>query len=102
VESSPQALRTTALALSYSAAEHACLVWERSTRAKRLDPALNESCRLITGCFKPTATSNLYLLAGIASPKMRMQQTIDENIIFWKNFAEYIKSHPPTQNVINE
>ena len=47
---SPPVLRTTALALSFSAAEHACSVWERSAHACHLDPVLNESCRLITGC----------------------------------------------------
>ncbi|KAJ8417754.1 hypothetical protein AAFF_G00225970 [Aldrovandia affinis] len=46
-------------------------VWERSTHAKKLDPALNESCRCITGCLKPTNTNNLYILAGIAPPDIR-------------------------------
>ena len=34
---------------------------------------LNESCRLIIGCRKPTDTSNLHLLAGIAPPEIRRQ-----------------------------
>ncbi|KAJ8409277.1 hypothetical protein AAFF_G00234750 [Aldrovandia affinis] len=51
--------------------KYACLVWERSTHAKKLDPALNESCRCITGCLKPTNTNNLYILAGIAPPDIR-------------------------------
>ena len=55
---SPPVLRTTALALSFSAANYAFPVWERSARTCHLDPVLNESCRLITGCFKPTNTSN--------------------------------------------
>ena len=66
-------LRASALALSYSAAEYACPVWERSAHAKRLDPVLNESCRLITGCLKPTNADNLHLLAGIAPPEMRRE-----------------------------
>jgi len=45
---SPELLLTTALALSYSTAEYTCPVRERSNLAKRLDHALNESCRLIT------------------------------------------------------
>ena len=69
----PQVLRASALALSYSAAEYACPIWERSAHAKRLDPVLNESCRLITGCLKPANADNLYLLAGIAPPEMRRE-----------------------------
>ncbi|KAJ3581045.1 hypothetical protein NHX12_017113, partial [Muraenolepis orangiensis] len=52
----PQTLKSTALALCYSAAEYACPVWERAAHAKKLDPALNASCRLITGCLKSTPT----------------------------------------------
>ena len=70
---SPPVLRTTALALSFSAAEHACSVWERSAHACHLDPVLNESCRLITGCPKPTTTSNLHLLAGIVPREIRRE-----------------------------
>ena len=50
----PTTLRSSALALCYSAAEYACPVWERSTHAKKLDATLNETCRMITGCLKPT------------------------------------------------
>ena len=84
---SPQTLRSTTLALCYSTAEYASPVWERSTHAKKLDPALNASCRLITGCLRPTNTDILYILADIAPPairrsaasmKQRQQQEIDE------------------------
>ena len=64
---SPSTIKTTALALSYSTAEYACPVWERSTHAEKIDPVLNEACRLITGCLKPTKVESLYQLAGIAS-----------------------------------
>ena len=70
---SPPVLRTSALALSFSAAECTCPVWERSAHACHLDPVLNESCRLITGCLKPTNTTNLHLLAGIAPPEIRRE-----------------------------
>ena len=59
-------LHATALALSFSTAEYAFPAWERSTHAKKLDPALNESCRCITGCLKPTNTNDLYILPDIA------------------------------------
>lgn len=68
---SPSTLRSTALALSFSAAEYACPTWERSAHAKKLDPSLNDSCRCITGCLKPTNMNNVYLLAGIAPPDIR-------------------------------
>ena len=38
--------------------------------ASKLDPAPNNACQIITGCLKPTNTSNLHLLAGIAPPEI--------------------------------
>ena len=64
-------LRATALALCYSVAEYACPVWERSSHAKKVDASLNDSCRCITGCLRPTNVDNLYVLAGIAPPGVR-------------------------------
>ena len=72
---SPSVLRTTALALSRSAAEYDCFVWERSAHVCHVDPVLNESCRFITGCLKPTNTSNLRLLASIVLPEIRREAT---------------------------
>ena len=54
-------------------AVYACPVWERSAHAKRLDPVLNENCRLITGCQKPTNAVNLHLLAGVAPTKIQRE-----------------------------
>ena len=67
----PTTLRSFALALCYSAAEYACPVWERSTHAKKLDATLNETCRMITGCLKPTNTNSLPVLVGIAPSDIR-------------------------------
>ena len=72
---SPSTIKTTALALCYSTAEYACPVWERSAHAYKVDPALNEACRSITGCLKPTNVENIYLLAGIAPPAIRRHTT---------------------------
>ena len=83
----PTTLRSSALALCYSAAEYACPVWERSTQAKKLNATLNETCRMITGCLKPTNINSLPILAGIApsdirravaSRTERTRQTMDE------------------------
>ena len=63
---------TTALALCYSTAEYASPVWERSAHAHLLNPELNQACRAITRCLKPTNVENLYLLAGISPPEIRI------------------------------
>ena len=67
----PTTLRSSALALSYSAAEYACPVLELSTHAKKLDATLNETYRMITGCLKPTNTNSLPVPTGIASSYTR-------------------------------
>ena len=51
-------IRTTALALA-------------STYAHLQNPELNQACRAITGCLKPTNVESLYLLAGISPPEIR-------------------------------
>ena len=71
----PTTLRSSALALCYSAAEYACPVWERSAHANKLDATLNETCRMITGCLKPTNTNSLPLIAGIAPSDTRRAVT---------------------------
>ena len=53
-------IRTTALALCYSTDEYAAPVWERSAYAHLLNPELNQACRAITGCLRPTNVENLY------------------------------------------
>ncbi|MGL4890228.1 MAG: hypothetical protein ACRC52_05400, partial [Aeromonas veronii] len=63
----PALLRTSALALCFSAGEYAAPVWCRSAHCKQVDDA----CRVITGCLKPTPISKLYPLAGIAPPDIR-------------------------------
>ena len=59
-------LRPSCLALCYSAAEYACPVWARSTHASKLNPALHDCCRIISGCLTPTNLDSVHLLAGIA------------------------------------
>lgn len=64
-------LRTTGLALSFSTAEYGCAIWGRSGHAKQVDAALNETCRLITGCLRPTKMERLYLASSIAPSQVR-------------------------------
>ena len=64
-------LRPSCLALCYSAAEYTCPVWARSTHAHKLNPALHDCCRIISGCLKPTNLDSVHLLAGITPPHIR-------------------------------
>ena len=41
------------------------------TRARKLNPALHDCCRIISGCLKPTNIDSVHLLAGIAPPHIR-------------------------------
>ena len=45
-------IKTTALAFCYSTAKYACPVWEMSTHVSKLDTALNQACRSVTGCLR--------------------------------------------------
>lgn len=42
--------------------EYGSSSWDRSTHVKKVDIALNDTCRLITGCFRPSKTKLLYLV----------------------------------------
>ncbi|CAI6356378.1 unnamed protein product [Macrosiphum euphorbiae] len=68
-------MRTTGIALSFSTGEYACP--SQSKHAKNVSVALNDTCRIITGCLRPTPTNKLYLLAGIAPPEIRRRVTTD-------------------------
>ena len=65
----PSTIRATALALCFSTADYACSSWSRTHHTKLVDTALNDTCRIITGCIKTTPVPCLYALAaGIAPP----------------------------------
>ncbi|KAL7373590.1 hypothetical protein ABVT39_010174, partial [Epinephelus coioides] len=55
----------------FSTAEYACSRWSRSHHTRLVDTALNDTCRIITGCIKSTPVPCLYALAGIAPPHIR-------------------------------
>jgi len=57
-------LRTSALGLVYTAAEYAAPAWCRSIHTKKLDVALNDTLRIISGCLKPTRRELLPVLSG--------------------------------------
>jgi len=60
-----------AITLRYSASEYTCPVWKASAHVKNIDIALKESCRIITGCLRPTEINKLYILSGLAIPDIR-------------------------------
>ena len=86
-------LRTGALALVYSAAEYASPVWCRSTHTKKLDVALNDSMRIISGCMRPTETTFLPVLAGITPPDIRREVRVAKLTATAKNNPEHLLQH---------
>ncbi|XP_062835725.1 CMP-N-acetylneuraminate-beta-1,4-galactoside alpha-2,3-sialyltransferase isoform X3 [Anolis carolinensis] len=77
-------------AIKEDSAEYACPVWHKSAHAKQVDIALNETCRIITGCLKPTPVDKLYKLAGIAPPDVRREVAANGE----RNKVEHCESHP--------
>jgi len=57
--------------------EYACPVWGISTHIKKIDTALIETVRIITGYLKPIPIDKLYPLARIAAPQIRRQIASD-------------------------
>ena len=86
----PKTLRTTALALSYSTAGYASPVWARSCHAKKINPELNNACRIVTGQLRPTPLPLLYRTAGIAPPQTRREIQARTH----KHSQENDKRHP--------
>lgn len=69
----PNTVRTSALTLCYSAAEYAAPVWARSCHAKKVDIALNETSRIISGCLKSTPVEEILVLSGIAPSDIKRE-----------------------------
>lgn len=64
-------LRSSSLALVFSAAEYCAPVWLNSPYTRYVDPQLNTSMRLISGTIRSTPTHWLPLLSGIMPPDLR-------------------------------
>ena len=78
------------MALCFSTAEYACSSWSRSRHTKLVDTALNDTCRIITGCVKTTAVPCLYALAGISPPDIRRLGIAQDE----RRTQELDRSHP--------
>lgn len=71
---SQQVLRTSALALCYSAGEYCAPVWMRSPHVKLVDTKLRETMRIVSGCLKSTPTQWLPTMSAIPPPALRRQE----------------------------
>lgn len=65
----------TGLVLNFSVREYLCPLWDHSKHTKHVYTVLNETCRLITVCLRPTSIKSIYLLAGITPPEIRRFET---------------------------
>ena len=63
-------LRTSALAVCYSVAEHCYPAWARSSYTYLIDTQLHSAVRLISGCLQPTQLSWLPVLSNVAPPSL--------------------------------
>jgi len=75
---SANTLRSSALALCYSAAESCAPVWSRSAHTCRVDVQLNSTMRLISGTFRSTPLPWLPVLSNIEPPALRRKAATDK------------------------
>jgi hypothetical protein len=71
-------LRTTSLALVFSAAEYCAPVWLNSAHTHKVDVQLNNAMRLITGTVKSTELQWLPVLSNIPPPRHEEQLDLEE------------------------
>ena len=64
-------LQTSTTALAFAPAEYCSPVWCRSAHRHRLDAALNNGLRLVSGCIRSTPTFMLPVVSGIMPPDIR-------------------------------
>jgi hypothetical protein len=77
-------LRTSALALVYSAAEYAAPVWANSSHTHKVDAELNNTMRLITGAVRSTPTEWLPVLSNIPPPPIRRLQATNREWVKYR------------------
>ena len=68
---SANTLRSSALALCYSAAEYCAPVWSRSAHTSQVDVQLNSTMRLISGTLRSKPLPWLPVLSNIEPPALR-------------------------------
>ena len=75
---SANTLRSSALALCYSAAEYCAPGWSRSPHTSRVDVQLNSAMRLISGTLRSTPLPWLPVLSNIEPPALRRKVATDK------------------------
>ena len=75
---STNTLRSSALALCYSAAEYCAPVWSRSAHISQVDVQLNSTMRLISGTLRSTPLPWLPVLSNIEPPALRRKAATDK------------------------
>ncbi len=94
-----------ALALRFSTTKFGYAASGDSAHAKKVDVALNNTMRIISGCLKPTNIKHLPQIYGIAPPEVRREVAADaeratmemnsHHIMYWQKAAA---SRPKSQN----
>ena len=75
---SANTLRSSALALCYSAAGYCAPVWSCSAHTSQVDVQLNSTMRLISGTLHSTSLSWLPVLSNIEPPDLRRKAATDK------------------------
>jgi len=75
---SANTLRSSALALCYSAAEYCAPVWSRSAHTSQVDVQLNSTMRLISGTLHSTPLRWLPVLSNIEPPALQRKAASDK------------------------
>ena len=75
---SANTLRSSALALCYSAAEYCAPVWSHSAHTSRIDIQLNSTMRLISGTLLSAPLPWLPVLSNIEPPALRRKAATDK------------------------
>jgi len=71
-------LRSSALALCYSAAEYCAPVWSRSAHTSQVDVQLNSTMHLISGTLRSTPLPWLSVLSNNELPALRRKAATDK------------------------
>ena len=95
-------LRSSALALCYSAAEYFSPVWSQSHHCYKVNVTLNECLRLVSGCIKSTPIDTLPVFCRIEPADIRK----DKSILNFRNrvlseeghILDNLITHPLTNN----
>ena len=64
-------LRTATLVLVHSTAEYCAPVWCCSDHTRLIDPTINDTLRIVTGCLRPTTADNLPIITGVQPAELR-------------------------------